>query len=103
MSDEIQIPVKYFVIALIIVGMIALYFFGSKITGFTIDGTSEDEARENLLNFFNTNIPDSSVEILSSSKEGNFYMFDVTIDSEAVQLYVTEDGEYMTIDLVPLK
>ena len=103
MSDEIQIPVRYFVITLIIVGVIALYFFSSKITGFSVGGVGESEAKDNLLDFFAMNIPESNFEIFSSSKQGDFYMFDVTIDGEAVQFYVTGDGEYMTIDLVPLK
>ncbi|MBU2616818.1 MAG: hypothetical protein KKB79_02445 [Nanoarchaeota archaeon] len=103
MSDELEIPVKYIVVAVVVLALVALYFFGSKFTGFAIGSVSENQARENLLDFFAMNIPESSFEILSSSKQGDFYMFDVTIDSEAVQLYVTGDGEYMTIDLVPLK
>ncbi|MDP3986921.1 MAG: hypothetical protein Q8P81_01705 [Nanoarchaeota archaeon] len=104
MSEEIEVPVKYIVIALIAIGVVALFFvFGKTGTGFAIGGVSEGEARDNLLSFFAREIPDSSVEILSTSKQGTFYRFDIAIDGESVPIYVTEDGEYMTVDIVPLK
>jgi len=103
MSDEIKIPVKYLALVVIIIAVMGLYFFGSKITGFSIRGVSEDEAKGNLMSFFSQEIPDSEIVVLSSSKQGDFYRFVVTIDGESVPFYVTGDGRYMALDLIPLK
>lgn len=102
-SGDIEIPVKWIYTLLAIVVLAVLIFFIGK-SGFGIgDNVSQSEAEQILLNFFETEIPSSQVEVIDSSKDGNFYRFIVSLDGEQVPLFVTLDGKFMTIDLIPLE
>ncbi len=98
-EEIIKIPMKYIIlISAIIVGVLLLFV----LVNFGIFG-GEKKARENLISFFETNVPESEMQIVSSSKQGSFYYFVLSVDGESVPVYVTKDGKYLTVDLIPLK
>lgn len=103
-SDEIEIPVKWLTIGLVIIVIVALIFILPRVgINLGIGNTvSQSQAEQNLLDFFEREIPTSQLEVIESSDQGDFYEFMVSIDGETVPLYVTKDGNYMTIDLIPI-
>ena len=98
-EEIIKIPMKYVVLGLAVIICIVLVIV---IVNAGIFG-GEKKARENLMNFFAVQIPDSEVQIVSSSKQGSFYQFVLNVDGETVPVYVSSDGKYMTIELMPLE
>ena len=100
-SEElIKIPVKWIILIVVLIAVVALFFIvGIPGTGSSV---SEDEARQNLMNFFATQVPESVVQIVSSSKQEGFYEFIVNVDGQEVPVYVTLDGKYLIIDRIPL-
>ena len=70
MGDEIKIPVKHLAIVLVVVVLAGLIILVGKTTGFAIGGgeVSEAEAQKNLMNFFEKQVLDSTVEVVSVSK-----------------------------------
>ncbi len=102
-SDEIEIPVKWLVTTLIVILVIVLFFVFGGFKSISFKGVSESQAEQILLDFFESEIPTSQLEIIDSSNQGDFYEFIVSIDGEQVPLYVTKDGNFMTIDLIPIR
>lgn len=100
-SDEVEIPVKWIYTGFVIIVLVALYFvFGNLIVNNKI---SQADAEQKLLNFFETEIPTSQVQVVESSRQGDFYEFIVLLDGQQVPFYITLDGKYMTVDLIPLE
>ncbi|MBU1252200.1 MAG: hypothetical protein KJ905_03380 [Nanoarchaeota archaeon] len=105
-SEEIKIPVRYVFAVLAVVVIIGLFFVLKNVgieTGFATKDIGESEARAKLVNFFETQIPESTFEISSSAKEGNFYIFETLIDGESSPLWITADGKYMAVGIIPLE
>ncbi|MBU2503557.1 MAG: hypothetical protein KJ879_00685 [Nanoarchaeota archaeon] len=105
-SGEIKIPARYLFAAVAVIVIIGLFFVLKNVgisTGFTVKDIGESEARAKLINFFETQIPESTLEISSSAKEGNFYIFETIIDGESSPLWVTDDGKYIAIGIIPLE
>ena len=103
-SDEIKIPVKWINIILItaVVLVLAFFIFNSGIGINTGKAVSETKAKENLVNFFETQVPGSSLTIISSSKQGNFYEVFINLDGETFPVYITLDGKFLVVDRIPL-
>lgn len=105
MTNEIQIPTRYIFAAVAVVIIIGLFFVlktAGIATGFATKNIGESEAKANLLDFFAMQVPGSNVEIISTLKHEDFYAFNVSLDGEPYPIYVTRDGKYMTIDVIPL-
>lgn len=104
-SEELKIPVKYIVSAAVLIIVLVLIFvlWNSGIFSGLVGGVSESKARAKLIDFFTTQVPDSNINIISSSKQGSFYEFIVDIDGERASLYVTTDGKYLVVQPIPLK
>ncbi|MEX0920104.1 MAG: hypothetical protein WDZ69_00805 [Candidatus Pacearchaeota archaeon] len=102
-SDEIEIPVKWLFVTLVIIVAVVLFFVFGGFKGISFGGVSESQAEQILLDFFESEIPTSQIEIIDSSNQGDFYEFIVSLDGEQVPLYVTKDGNFMTIDLIPIR
>lgn len=100
-SDEFEISTKKVYISITIVVAIVVVFFAFKILIF--GHVSEDQAQQNLVEFFEREIPDSVVQVLESSRQGDFYEFIITIDGEEFPFYVTLDGKYATVDMISLE
>ncbi|MEM4326018.1 MAG: hypothetical protein QXU40_01835 [Candidatus Pacearchaeota archaeon] len=98
-NDIINIPIRYFLIVLLFILTIAILYFliSSDFFG------GEKRARESLLNFFSENYPNKNIEVISVTKEGYFYYFELRIDGDEIQAYVTKDGKYATPILIPIR
>ena len=99
----IRIKVKWLIFVAVLIAIIILVFifwnYGFKaLTG----KVSESEAKSKLINFFEEEVPGSNITILSSSKIGNFYEFVVDMEGEQFPLYITSDGKFLVIDMVPI-
>ena len=108
-QDElVKIPVKLLVSIIVIIAVIILAFFVIKsgiISGLSGGNgeVSEKEATAKLLNFFATQVPDSNVLFVSSSKQGSLYEIILNIDGEETTVPVTTDGKYIVTDMIPLE
>ncbi len=105
-EDLVKIPVKLLVSILVIIAVLILGFFILKsgaFSGIFGGGTiSEKQATTKLLSFFATQVPDSTVNLISSSKQGVLYEINVTIDGQETTIPVTADGKYIVVDRIPL-
>lgn len=102
-SDEIKIPVKWIVFSIVLIAVIILAVFLMKSGSLGGGGVSESKARANLVDFFEAQVPGSSLTILSSSRQGSFYEFNVELDGEQFSIFVTTDGKYLVVDPIPLE
>lgn len=106
-SESIKIPVKLIVsvIAIIAVVILAFFLLNSNILRTTGNVTElgQDEIEGNLLNFFATQVPESNVTIISTSKQGSLYQILLNVDGQEVPIFVTSDGKYLVVDPIPLE
>jgi len=106
-SESIKIPVKWIVstIVTIVVIVLAYFLLNSGIMTGNASSTDigENEAKEKLLDFFSTQVPESSVEFVSISKQGTFYEIILNVDGQEVPVFVTSDGKYLVVDPIPLE
>jgi len=102
-SEIIKIPLKWIISGIGLIAVIFIVFFFMN-SGFVGGATvSEQEATESLLNFFAVQVPESTVTFVSSSKQGTLYEIVLNIDGEETPVFVTTDGEFLIIDMIPLK
>ena len=103
-SDEVNIPVKWLIVGAVLVLVILFFAFdGLGKLGISGAAVSTDKAETNLLNFFEEQVPGSNVQIISSSKQESFYEIWVDMDGEEFPLYITLDGKFLVMDMIPLE
>ena len=106
-KELINIPVRWIVsfLFLILGILIGSFLWNTGSLGFlglTGGVISESSAEKNLINFFENEVPGSSVEIISVTKKGSFYEFVLDIEGDTFPVYITTDGKYLVIDPIPL-
>jgi len=104
-NDSIKIPVKWVVsvVVLIVVIVLVFLFLNSGILSKTKSSDiSEKEATGKVLSFFAANVPESNVTFVSISKQGSLYEVILNVDGQEVPVYVTSDGKYLVVDMIPL-
>jgi protein-disulfide isomerase len=82
---------------LVLVLIIVLVFKGS-VSG---NAVSADDAAKNLISFINAQGA-GSAEVVSSDKNGSFYLVTVKYNGRDVPVYVTLDGGYLVPSMIPL-
>ncbi|MBX4196232.1 DsbA family protein [Candidatus Pacearchaeota archaeon] len=108
-SDTIEIPVgKYidgfrknpWIVATIVLALALLLviIFKGGTSGTVV---SEKTAGNNLISFINSR-GQGTAQVVSSSKNGQFYQVIVSYNGQDIPVYVTTDGQYLVSDLVPL-
>ncbi|MBM3228729.1 hypothetical protein FJZ20_02510, partial [Candidatus Pacearchaeota archaeon] len=96
-KELINIPVRWIVsfVFLIIGILIGSFLWNTGSLGFlglTGSVISESSAEQKLIDFFENEVPGSSVEIVSVTKQGSFYEFELNLDGDVFSVYVTTDG-----------
>lgn len=100
-DNEIQIPVKTLVILSVIVLIAVTGFF--LINSGTLNSGNKKKAEKNLINFLGNEFNENDTKIISSSKQGSFYEFILEVDREQFPVYVTTDGKFVIVDMIPLE
>lgn len=106
-NDSIKIPVKWIISVIVLIVLVVLVFLlinsgiFSKTAG-TNTEISEKEATDKILSFFATNVPESNVTFISASRQGSLYKITLNVDGQEVPVYVTSDGKYLVVDMIPL-
>lgn len=72
--------------------------YGGGITGKSI---SKEKAAGNLVKYLNTVAP-SEVTLVDVKDDGNMYLVTINYQDNELPVYITKDGAYYTMNLVPL-
>ncbi|MCX6746729.1 MAG: thioredoxin domain-containing protein [Candidatus Pacearchaeota archaeon] len=72
--------------------------FGGGITGKTV---SKEKAAENLIKYLNT-VAASEVTLVDIKDNGDLYLATIKYQDNDLPVYVTKDGSYYTMNLLPL-
>lgn len=91
----------WIVSTLILGALIIVLLIGSFVGGITGKVVSSNEAGENLVKYLN-GLASSEVTLIDTSTDQDMYLVTVGYQGEEIPIYVTKDGKYYTMSLLPI-
>lgn len=90
------------ILSTFVFGIIMLLLItGSLFGGITGNVVSSNNAGENLVKYLNT-VADSEVTLIKVEESQNMYKATIEFKGQEIPVYVTKDGQYYTMSLLPL-
>ncbi len=87
------------VLAVVSVALVGLNLASTSPTGHVI---SESEAGEEVVDFLNAQVQDGDVDLESVEEKSGLYEVVLSLDGQAIPVYITKDGENLIPELVPI-
>ncbi len=111
-SDTIEIKIPNFtkkirkdpwVVSTVVLLLLVVLLLVSSMNGSSNNTVSADEAAQIVLNAFESQIPGSNIEFVSSENVGDsLYEVTLSIDGQLGSAYVTRDGGFLIQEIIPL-
>jgi len=85
----------------LILGVLVVILLIATFSGGLTGNVSKEKAADNLVSYLNT-VASSPVTLVDVKSSGDLYLATISYQDQDIPVYITKDGAYYTLNLVPL-